>query len=264
MLIKLVSEPQYRITERPGFERVIFTESSDDFLVWPQAVKFAAKRDAVLQSLREAAAFRIETGLKDDDADLYQATRTAAAYFKDKDGKLYVAFDDIPNPQKNIILARVQEGYDANRKGREFVLSKKDKHIAQLLKRAEKSGRVVEVVESPLELATKASEGSSEFGSNNIVQALFGDMAEPYAAMHHKSGHCKGFVYVLTQERLDKQVDTQSALVRPVGLGLDLLGDRAYDTGDDSRFNRFDYGGCARGVRGAKEFKPVRELAPST
>jgi hypothetical protein len=233
--------------ETPGFENVEFTESSKEFLTWPKAVKFAADQNAVLQSLREAAAFRIEAQGKDD-ADRYQATRTCAVYFKDGN-KFYVAFDDIPDTKENIVLARAIDGYEANKAGREFLLSKKDKHIAQFLKRAEKSDRIVQVVESPLELATKTNAGSSEFGSNKAVQALFGDIAELYAAILKSRDYDEGFVYVLTPESLDKHVAGDKALVRPVGLGDDNYNCIYVDAN-----NRFYYFGRARGVRRAREF----------
>jgi hypothetical protein len=239
-------EKMYRIMDGsvPGFENVEFTESSKELLIWPRAVKFAADRNSILQSLREAAAFRIEAQGKYA-ADHYQATRTGAVYFKDGN-KFYVAFDDVPDAKENIVLARAIDGYEANKAGREFLLSKKDKQIAQLLKRSEKSDRIVEVIESPLELATKTTDGSSEFGSNKAVQALFGDIAEPYAAMLKSRKYDEGFVYVLTPESLDKQVDAQNALVRPVGLGFDIYYVYAID-----RFNGY---GRARGVRRAREF----------
>ncbi|MBI4739466.1 hypothetical protein HY772_08060 [Candidatus Woesearchaeota archaeon] len=223
----------------PGFEGVEFTESSKEVLIWPAAVKFAADQNAVLQSVREAGAFRIEAERKDN-ADYYQATRTSAVYFKD-DSNFYVAFDDAPKSSQNIILERVREGYDASFNGREWILPKTDRHIAQILKRAEKSDRVIPVVESLLELMTKASTLSSEFGSNDTVQALFGDVAEPYARMLHKHEYQTGLVYLLAPKILDRHVDAQSALVRPVGIGgVGFFGVVAVDLLDVGR---------ARGVR---------------
>ncbi|MBI4738364.1 hypothetical protein HY772_02170 [Candidatus Woesearchaeota archaeon] len=228
----------------PGFEGVEFTESSKEVLTWPAAVKFAADQNSVLQSVREVGAFRIEAEEKDD-ADRYQATRTCAVYFKDG-SNFYVAFDDAPEASQNIILERVQEDYDAAFNGREWILPKTDRHIAQILKRAEKSDRVIPVVESLLELMTKASTCSSEFGSNDTVQALLGDVAEPYARMLHKRDYHKGLVYLLTLSILDKHVDAQSALVRPVGVGcvsfFSVVGVDLFDVGR------------ARGVRNAHNF----------
>lgn len=252
MALKETRIVKYEI-DTPGFENVEFTESSKDYLIWPKAVKFAADQNAaVLQSVREAGAFRIQAEGKDD-VDHYQVTRTGAVYFKDG-SKFYVAFDDAPDASQNIVLARVQEGYDANSKRCEWTLSKKDKHIAQILKHAEKSDRIVQVVESPLELATKVSFGSSEFGSNKTVQALFSDVAEPYAGMLHKRGYSKGFIYVLTPENLEKRVADDKTLVRPVGLGGDYYGDIYYYVDVVLAGYRFNYVGRARGVRGAQKF----------
>jgi len=246
----------YKLTNTPGLEGVEFTESSKKDLFWPEAVKFAADQNAILQSVREAGAFRIEAEGKYD-ADNTQATRTGVIYFKDG-SKFYVAFDDIPDARQNIILACVQEGYDASSKRRELLVSKKDKQIAQLLKRAEKNDRIGQIAKNPvenaldvmaLELATKASAGSSEFGSNKVVQALFGDVAELYAGMLHKRNYDKGCIYLLVPESLDKQVAGDKAIIQPVSL-----------SGDDDiavvlAGNVFSYTGGARGVRGAKAFQ---------
>src|SRR3989344_5003262 len=246
--------------ETPGFEGVKFTESSINNLVWPKAVKFAADQNAVLQSLREAVAFRIEAQGKDG-ANREQATRTGAIYFKDGN-KFYVAFDDIPDPRQNIVLARAIEGYEANKEAREFILPKKDKQIVQLLKRAEKSDRIVQVVESPLELATKASASSSKFGSNKTVQAAVGDIAELYAGMLHERDYSRGVFYVLTPDFLDKEVADDETLDRPVKLGVDhsdgievVVIYFQVDIGAASLFADSD--GRARGVRRV----PLEQLA---
>lgn len=247
MVLKETRIVKYEI-DTPGFEGVEFTESSKYYLIWPEAVKFAADQNAVLQSIREAGAFRIEARYKIDNYrdDFYscQATRTGAICFRDG-SKFYVAFDDTPDVKQNIILARAVEGYESHRGGRGFglLVSKKDKQITQILKRAEKNDRIVQVVESPLELATKASNGVSEFGSNKAVQALFGDVAEPYAAMLHKHNYSKGVVDVFTH--LGEQVADDKALVRAVSLG---------EVGSVDAIDRYCNIGRARGVRGAREF----------
>jgi len=246
MALKETPNREYEI-DTHGFEGVEFTESSKDVLTWPKAVKFAADQNTVLQSGREAGAFSIQANGKDA-ADRHQATRTGAIYFKDGN-KFYVAFDDTPDAAQNIILARVQEGYTASSIIRDWVLPKSDKHIAQILKRAEKSDRIVEIVESELELVTKASVGSSEFGSNDKIQALLGDVAEPYAGMLHKRGHIKGFVNFLTLEKLNKTIDDQNAAVLPVGLGN--VNVNVYVVYAN---NLFGDSGHARGIRGAREF----------
>ena len=272
MALKATHIIKYEI-DTPGFEGVEFTESSKDHLICPEAVEFAADRNSVLQSLREAAAFRIEAEGKEYHADRNQPTRTGAIYFKNGN-KFYVAFDDTPDPQQNIILARVRgvvRGvYDANSNDCAWTLSKKDEHISQILKRAEKSDRIVEVVESALELATKANGGVSEFGSNKIVQALFGDVAEPYAAMLKSrtamlksSKYDKGSVYFMTPEMLGETVDEKNAVVRYVGLCHGKY-DRISGVCASCQFNYFGYAGYARGVRRAREFSRITNLAELT
>jgi hypothetical protein len=64
----------------------------------------------------------------------------------------------------------------------------------------------------------------------------------------------KGFVYVLTPESLDKQVDAQNALVRPVGLGVDF--NVIYGVIANVRF--YDVG-RARGVRPAQKISTGKE-----
>lgn len=254
MVLKETCAGKYKLINTLGFKGVEFTESSR--LEWLKAVKFAADQNAVLQSVREAAAFQIEKTPKRgmfpfrDYAFSDQVTRTGAIYFKDG-SKFYVAFDDAPYPQQNIILARVQEGYDAHSNDREWMLSKKDKHVAQILKRAEKSDRIVEVVESPLELATNTSSGVSEFGSNKTVQALFGNVAEPYAGTLHKNVIDAVVIYVLTPDCLDKTLDQKNAVVLGVRLGGFHRNDISSSVYALEQFNYYDY---ARGVRGARKF----------
>src|SRR3989338_5523329 len=153
-------EPEYRITDRPGFEDVIFTKHSEDWLTVPQAVAHANERDALLQSARDAAAFCAEAK-GEHHSNRYQATRTASAYVK-IDGKWYHAFDDAPDAARNIVLARAQEGHDSHRQHSTWLLPKNDEYVKGILSRAERDARIVEVAESPLELATKRVKGASK------------------------------------------------------------------------------------------------------
>ena len=241
MTIQLVSQPQYKI-EREGFEDFIFTESSKESLIWPKAVKFAADRNSVLQSLREAIAFRVEANGQDD-ANRYQATRTNAAYFM-KNGTAYVAFDDTPDPAKNIVIARVQEGYDANKAGKELLIPFEDKQLKDLLIRAEKADRIKKLPNSNLELALP------DYVKNDVVRALEQDLAEPNAQFLKEKGFEKGYVWLLNPDQVGKETDGKSAIVRPVGLGGGNFG------GIDDVVACYDFvdGGRARGVRGAREF----------
>ncbi|MBS3125379.1 hypothetical protein J4211_03970 [Candidatus Woesearchaeota archaeon] len=242
MAMKFVSSPEYQI-ERAGFENVKFTESSPGYLTWQNAVKFAEERGAVLQSAREGLALRIEANGQDNAND-YQATRTAVAYVK-VDGKWYAAFDDVANPEQNIILARSQEGYNAHKSNNNWLLPKTDKHVAGILDRAEKAGRIVEVKESPLELSTRPvhPNGSSAFGQNKVVQAFTGDIAESYANFLHRKGYKNSFVYTLTPKSLEQLgVTNDDAEVRAVGLGGNVV--IIYLNAN----NRFSNDGRARGV----------------
>ncbi|MBS3125300.1 hypothetical protein J4211_03540 [Candidatus Woesearchaeota archaeon] len=227
--------------ERTGFENVTFTDSSPEFLTWNDAVKFADERNAILQSAREGLALRIEANGQDHASD-YQLTRTAVAYVK-VDGKWYAAFDDSTNKEQNIILARSQEGYNAHKSNNKWLLPKTDAHVAGILDRAEKAGRIVEVKESPLELATKQTGEKSPFGQNEVMQAIAGDVAEPYAHFLNNKGYKNGFVYTLTPESLEQLgVTNDNAEMRAVGLGVS---DYIYGL---VAGNQFDYNGRARGV----------------
>ena len=227
--------------ERTGFENVTFTDSSPEFLTWDDAVKFADERNAILQSAREGLALRIEANGQDHASD-YQLTRTAVAYVK-VDGKWYAAFDDIADKEQNIILARGQEGYNSHKTLNKWLLPKTDAHVAGILDRAEKAGRIVEVKESPLELATKQTGEKSPFGQNEVMQAIAGDVAEPYAHFLNDKGYKSCFVYTLTPQSLEQLgVRGDNAEVRAVGLG--------YDDGIIilSANNQFISDGRARGI----------------
>jgi hypothetical protein len=246
MTLTLISQPQYKI-ERKGFEDLIYTESSKEAFIWPKAVKFAADRNSVLQSLREAAALRIEANGQDD-ADRYQTTRTGAVYFV-KNGTAYVAFDDAPDPAQNIVIAHVQEGYDANKAGKEFLVPFKDKQLKDLLIRAEQADRIQKLPKSHLELAL------SDYVTNGVVQSLFGDVAEPYAQFLNEKSFKKGYVWLLNPDQVGKETEGKSAIVRPVGLG----GVVYYDVDGVDADYCFNLNGRARGVRPAQKISTRQE-----
>jgi hypothetical protein len=243
-----VSHP-FSIEGRDGFDGITFSGSSDDYLVWPKAVVFGGKNNGILQSTREAGAFSIEAEGKDD-AYLYQATRTGVVYFKAGD-KFYAAIDDTVDPAQNIVVARAEDGYKARSKNNKFILPVSDTLVRGVLSRAEKAGRIVEVVaESPLELKTKSVDGKSEFGQNDWNKAILVDVSEPYAQMLNKRGYNIGRVWSLTPKDLEqKGVDGNNVEVRPVGLG---------GVGIDGVGVGFNCG-CARGVRGAREISTGNE-----
>lgn len=223
----------------PGFAGVRFSESSPDHKTWPAAVTFAAQT-GVLQSAREAAAFRIHANGQDHAND-YQATRTVTLGFKVGD-KFYVAFDDHPDPAKNIILARAQDGYNAMA---EWTLSRTDAHVRQVLARAEQDGRIViSAQSSPIKLPI--AQGAHYFGNDTTVEAVLGDQASGYAAHILERGHEFGLVCMLTEELLSQIIgsDTDSVVVRTVSLSDYII---------DAN-NLFVGHGRARGVSGAQNF----------
>ena len=77
-MVQLVSRPEYAIDNLPGFAQYQFSERSIAALTLPTSVAFAKERKMVLQSAREAWAFRIKaSGALESDQ--YQNTRTAAS-----------------------------------------------------------------------------------------------------------------------------------------------------------------------------------------
>lgn len=250
MVVKETSIIKYEL-ENPSFEGVEFTEHSNEWLTWPKAVEFAAEQGdgAILQSAREAGAFRIEAEGKYD-ADLYQATRNVALYFKMGD-KFYCAIDDIADTEQNVVIARAQEGYKSHSNNDTYLLPVTDSLVKGVLSRAEKTGRIVEATESPLELKTQEVDGKSEFGQNDWNKAILLDVAEVYAKMLNKRGYGIGRVWSLTPENLEEiGVDGNSVEVRPVGLGNDYCCDDVDGVDADDRCGD----GRSCGVRGAKNF----------
>ncbi|MCK4670297.1 MAG: hypothetical protein KAT43_03760 [Nanoarchaeota archaeon] len=205
-----------------AFDGVEFTEHSDEYLVWPRAVEFAAAQGDgfILHSAREAAAFGIEAD-GEHDADLYQATRTTFLGFKVGD-KFYGAIDDTVDPEKNIVLARAQEGFESHSNDGKYLLPVTDALVRGALQRAEQTGRIAEATETcPLKLKTESVEGKSEYGQNDWNKAIFLDFAEPRAEMLNKRGYETSHVWPLTSKKLEEiGVDGNYVEVRPVGLGV--------------------------------------------
>jgi hypothetical protein len=253
-IIMAVTERITHTIDNPAFNGVEFTEHSKEYLAWPKAVKFAAERGGILQSAREAGAFRVDAN-GEHNANDYQATRAVALGFK-VGNKFYFAIDDTIDPAKNIVIARVQEGYDRHNAERKFLLPVTDALVKGALLRAEKTGRIVEAnTASPLELKTKAVSGKSEFGQNDWNKAILLDVAEPYAQMLSQSGYDIGHVWSLTPETLERiGVNGNFVEVRPVGFGC--FSNFSSVVADDL----FDYCGRSCGVRGVREFSICQKL----
>ncbi len=250
MSIELIppKEPEYRITNRPGYEEAIFTDSSKDWLALPEAAKFAQAREATLQSLIDAAVFRMEAKGKYD-ANRYHISSTPVVYFKDG-SKFYLAVDHAAAPSENLILTRAQEGYDAHTATGSWLHAKTAPSMRALLARV----TPVEVTESPLELATKPAKGTSAFGSHPITQALLPDIAEEYAGFLKNNGYSTGYLYTLTPERLEGLKIGDQVEVRAAGLGGDVD-----DFNNVGAHQHFYVGGRARGVRRAREISTGNE-----
>ncbi|GEM_PF-4118788 len=168
-----------------------------------------------------------------------QLTRTSATYFMASD-KYYVAIDDDPSSTDNLLLARAPERYWVHAAGRNSLLSKRDTHIRRTLERAEDSDRIVEIKTDKLKygitydtieereydrslegevifvdpfanhtaqfsLSTLVKSGTSAFGTHKLSRALFGDLAESYAAcLWEKQRHQRGVVQVIIPTELDR------------------------------------------------------------
>ncbi len=211
-----MTETTYRI-KRKGYEKIIFLEGSQ-YIGWPRAVLFAAQKGGVLQSASEALAFRIEAQKKDN-ADKSQATRTVVAHFCEG-GKWYAAFDDSADREQNIILARVQEGYDLYASKGSWSLSKNDKQVKGLLDRAEKKGRIRELSKGSLEFSLEQINGISDFGT--ALTPILQDIAEPYAVFLKSRGYSSGFMYGLTPMSLERLMLGDKVEIRAVGLGWSI------------------------------------------
>lgn len=266
MVITALTKPTYRIEklqlpegEEPKatqqlelavaglFEGTEFSQGSDDYLIWPKAVAFARESldGAVLQSAREAAGWRIAAH-DAESTDKYQATRTAAVYHK-IDGQWYIVFDDIANPEQNIILARAQELYDAHSNKGKWILPKDDPHIKGILERAGTDRRALVHEKQLVRLSTAQDNGQSTFGQYAANKAVLQDVAEPFAQYLNNRDYDAGKFRAWSAQDLERWgLKDDEVEVRGVSLGGDgyVNGVFAYD-----RFHI--YGGCARGTRNA-------------
>ncbi len=236
---------QERIKEASSPEEAAFTPISTNGLVVPGAVKFASDLNATLWSVREAVASGIETKLSGSE---YLSTRTAAIYLQDIGGKYFVAFDDTPHPEQNIILARAQEGHFEHASKKSWLLPRKDYFVKQILNRADKQGRIVEVNESPYELVI----GTPGFEANRLSQALFGNMTKRCENLMHARGYSKLLMYLARPELLEQRaIGHDNVEVRLTGINVDYK-NHAYTIVANYPFF---FGGLSRGIWGAREFK---------
>lgn len=209
------------MTIHPAFSEVFYYPSTRRYLELPNAVHHTYNNGVILPSAQEMCAFRISSrGINGDFEPLL--TRTAAVYFK-SENKHYIAFDDSIISEENLIISKAFTGYAAFAKNSRFLLPIKDDLVAKLLARAEKFGRIVSVTHnSSPELSTKKEGTTSQFGSNPIVKAALGCIAEPYASYLQKQNPPQDgeMMYVFGIPN-DERAKSRFAAIYYVGLGFD-------------------------------------------
>jgi hypothetical protein len=238
-----INKPEYNLTDDsdkpvPGLEKTVFGPSSDDYLNQPRAVEFTRKQGMIPPSLLETIAVRAYSC--DPKAWDRQCTRLGAFFVRDGN-KVYVAFDDVPDAKKNIVIARAQEGYDLNVQGKELVV--RGKTLSEVLKRAGK--RILEVPEDGHVEAC-----IEEYGENPYFIASEGHMAPVNARLIQSKGYEKGHLWMPKPAYVLEHTKKDEAVVRPVRLG----GGDVYVISSVDANDNFNDNGRVRGVSGAPEF----------
>jgi len=224
MSLQLVINPSYRLNLFPN---VTFTESSEEKNS-VEAIQFPREYKAHLQTLPEAAAFRLEAK-GHERSDFHQATRSTALYFMDG-GKAYVGFD---HDQKSIVATRSKNGLQANDLGRELLIPARD--LSDIFSRIP----VFDLPESNLELSLKG-----EFSRHELIQALLEQVAQPYETYLQSEDFDKATLYLLHPEFIRRETKGDSVLIRPCHLGGDV-----FDNFSDINASiNFTCPGFARGV----------------
>ncbi|MDO8480205.1 MAG: hypothetical protein Q7S65_00140 [Nanoarchaeota archaeon] len=212
MAVKQILPDQFTI-ERPGFERVFFTQSSrrqyvgpsyDGVRMW-EARKFmwrtSGSQDA-LPSVREEAAYRVEAYAPEwarSEGAMNSLTRTANLYFMNR-GKVYVAVDDkMKRYLKQFEKETGEHGKQKLYKGNLIMRCSVDqmaktfwennqwtaerREVRDVLEKAADLGRVYRLTDRVREFDLKSSGGVEAFAADKAVRAYFGDLAEEYARM---------------------------------------------------------------------------------
>ncbi len=230
----------------PGFEKTVFGPSSDDYLKQPQAVEFTRKQEMIPPSLLEAIAVREYSD--DPKSWKFQRTRTGALIGVSK-GEVYVAFDDIPDARKNIVIARAQEGYNLKTSNPRKQLIIHGKTLNEILKRAEKDKRIHPLPEDGHVVANIA-----EYGTNPYFVAVEGCMAPVNAKLIQSKDRNEGHLGLPSRKYVLKHVKEGEAMVLPVGFGGIDCGIRHIYT-----IGGFDTFGFVRGVRNAPTFAEINK-----
>lgn len=246
--LKVVSRTRFSI-DRQGFEDILFTESTRRDVDWYDAVRLVAEQGGILQSAREAVVFRMNAR-GDDESFSEQLTRTTVAYFIEN-GKAYFAVDDSPGPD-NVVISYLNEKRNISKKNVDIISSKSDKLIKKLLKRAEKSDRLMDLPEEKnIELMITEAKDSSQ---NKILRSFLMDTLENYSDFLTRQADKgeryffnKFFVYLLDRDYVEKKIKRDSVIIQPIGIGGE-----DYSTGmfhlSDIAGKRFNETGYARGI----------------
>jgi hypothetical protein len=239
MTLARCSPSEYQI-DTPGFDQTIFTVTSRDYLPFPVAVQYARVRNSVLQSARDAIAFRIAANGAEGAND-YQLTRTAAVYFREH-GQHFVAFDD--DPADNLLLARSTDGTAAYRVGLPWLARRANDMITRMLDRAQHADRIHPLPRQD-ETIYSTTGSTAAYATAPMVRAMIGDLAAPYADFLGNKGHTRGRTWLLTPKDVQRNVVTDDFVeVRRVGVGGEAY--LMYGLDADGRCNGT---GRARGVR---------------
>lgn len=219
--IKLVTESDM-VVHRPDLAKLGVKEleytNARAVKSYHDAVKFAIDNNASLQSVQEAAIlYTASNGQLNNE---HLLTRTSAIIFKDH-GKNYVAFDDVPEYNDNLVLSQASSEFKDYCECHPVTLPLTNSRIKKVLARVEKTNRVLplprlgaiqytpigkdpKTLETDLEkslnsirdetggffgtidiphipLSVKDTGGKSEFEKNDFIKALFGPIAELFA-----------------------------------------------------------------------------------
>jgi hypothetical protein len=214
--------------------RLEFTENRE--AQWPDAIAYCVNEHSMLHSAREAAYYRIGMQGTRHENDAYQHTITRTAYIQFYEGdNAFAAFDDIADPEKNIILARADEGFQVHGRGNQWLLPLDDPHIKAILERARKTGRIVRVPH--VEYLDSPVPETGKYGTEGLMKAIILDQAEPYAALLGYAPTYSGYV-AFGKPRQDL------ALIQ--GVAMPHMGKNFFTFSIDRGMNCY---GTARGVR---------------
>ncbi len=222
-------------------DNIEFGPSSDEGLNQPDAVRFA-EQFGILQSAGEAVYARTVVG--DAASRDAQRTRTGAFYVIEND-KVCVAFDDIADPVKNVVLRHINEGYDDNKRGINFSIPRS--LLASILERAKDTKRFLSVPNNGM-IGVRVDDdvGIQQYANDPYFVAVLGkEMAAVNAELIRRSNRVVGMMNLLVPQQVVKSWDDDydRGIVRLVEVSN--VSQSAQICANDL----FDKRGRARGVR---------------